>query len=117
MSEQQHSPTTRRCDVAVVGGSAAGLAAALQIQRQNRSVIVIDSGEPRNASAVHMHGYLGYDGEAPTDLISAGRSELRRYGGEILKGRIDAVDRDADGLCLDAVGVTIHPAGLSSPPA
>ena len=108
MSEQQHSPVTRRCDVAVVGGSAAGLAAALQIQRQYRSVIVIDSGEPRNAPAVHVHGYLGYDGVAPADLISAGRSELRRYGGEILKGRVDAVDRNADGFWLDAVGVTVR---------
>ncbi|MDE0139333.1 MAG: NAD(P)/FAD-dependent oxidoreductase [bacterium] len=108
MSEQQHSPITRRCDVAVVGGSAAGLAAALQIQRQSRSVIVIDSGEPRNAPAAHLHGYLGYDGEAPTELIAAGRAELRRYGGEILTGRVDAVDRDADGFGLDAGGVTVR---------
>ena len=108
MSEQQHAPITRRCDVAVVGGSAAGLAAALQIQRQNRSVIVIDSGEPRTAPAAHMHGYLGYDGEDPRELISTGRSEVRRYGGEILKGRVDAVYRNTDGFWLDAVGVTIR---------
>ena len=108
MSEQQHPPITRRCDVAVVGGSAAGLAAALQIQRQNRSVIVIDSGDPRNAPAAHLHGYLGYDGQAPTELIAAGRAELRRYGGEILTGHVDAVNRDVDGFWLHAAGVTVR---------
>ncbi len=94
MSEQQHSSITRLCDVAVVGGSAAGLAAGLQVQRQNRSVIVIDSGEPRNAPATHTHGYLGYDGVPPTELVVAGRAELRKYGGEILTGRVTAVDHE-----------------------
>ena len=108
MSEQPHSPVTRRCDVAVVGGSAAGLATGLQIQRQNRLVIVIDSGEPRNTPAAHMHGYLGYDGARPSELTAAGRAELRRYGGEILNGRVKAVHRDGDGFWLDAGGVTVH---------
>ena len=46
----------------------AGLAAALQLGRQRRSVIVIDSGEPRNAPAAHMHSYLGHEGA--TDVLS-----------------------------------------------
>ena len=108
MSEQQHSPITRHCDVAVVGGSAAGLAAALQIQRQSRSVIVIDSGEPRNAPAAHMHGYLGYDGTAPSELMDAGRAELRRYGGEVLTGHVDAVNRDVGGFWLHAGDTTVR---------
>ena len=108
MSEQQHSTVTRRCDVAVVGGSAAGLAAGLQVQRQNRSVIVIDSGEPRNAPAAHLHGYLGYDGAPPSELAAAGRAELRRYGGEILNGCVYAVHRDGDGFWLDAGGVMVR---------
>ncbi|MEM7286073.1 MAG: bifunctional NAD(P)/FAD-dependent oxidoreductase/class I SAM-dependent methyltransferase [Actinomycetota bacterium] len=102
------SPTTRHCDVAVVGGSAAGLAAALQIQRQSRSVIVIDSGEPRNAPAAHMHAYLGYDGAAPTDLTGTGLEEVRRYGGEILAGRVTAVRREPDGFSVEAGNVTIR---------
>ena len=108
MSEQQHRPITRHCDVAVVGGSAAGLAAALQIQRQYRSVIVIDSGEPRNAPADRIHGYLGYDGCPPTDLIAAGRAELRRYGGEILSARVTDAGRDAHGFWLHAGGVSVR---------
>jgi heterodisulfide reductase subunit A-like polyferredoxin len=62
-SMSEHAPRTveRHCDVAVIGGSAAGLAAALQLGRQRRSVIVIDAGEPRNAAAAHMHSYLGHE--------------------------------------------------------
>lgn len=87
----------RLCDVAVVGGSGAGLAAALQLARQRRGVIVVDAGEPRNAPAAHMHGYLGLEGAAPSALITAGRAEVRSYGGEILAGRANRVTRTDDG--------------------
>jgi thioredoxin reductase/protein-L-isoaspartate O-methyltransferase len=90
-----HAPQVieRHCDVAVVGGSAAGLAAALQLGRQRRSVIVVDAGEPRNAPAAHMHGYLSREGLAPSELIAMGRAEVRSYGGEVLSGRVGAVTR------------------------
>ena len=98
MSEHQHRGVERHCDVAVVGGSAAGLAAALQLGRQRRSVIVVDAGEPRNAPAAHMHGYLGYDGRPPADLVAAGREEVRSYGGEVVQGRaVDVTRTDDDG--------------------
>jgi thioredoxin reductase/SAM-dependent methyltransferase len=95
----EHAPRTveRHCDVAVVGGSAAGLAAALQLGRQRRSVIVIDSGEPRNAPAAHMHSYLGYEGVPPSELAAIGREEVRSYGGEVLAGRAVDVTRLDDG--------------------
>jgi NADPH-dependent 2,4-dienoyl-CoA reductase/sulfur reductase-like enzyme len=41
------------CDVAVIGGSAAGGATALQLGRQRGSVIVVDAGEQRNAPGSH----------------------------------------------------------------
>ena len=62
MSDHASGMIERHCDVAVIGGSAAGLAAGLQLGRQRRSVIVIDAGEPRNAPAAHMHSYLGHEG-------------------------------------------------------
>jgi thioredoxin reductase/SAM-dependent methyltransferase len=92
-----HTRTVERhCDVAVVGGSAAGLAAALQLGRQRRSVIVVDAGEPRNAPAAHMHGYLGREGLAPSELTTVGRGEVRSYGGEVLDGRVRSVTRAED---------------------
>lgn len=83
----------RHCDVAIIGGSAAGLAAALQLVRQRRSVIVVDSGEPRNAVAAHMHSFLGRDGTPPGELLIAGRAEVRGYGGEVLSSRAAQISR------------------------
>lgn len=102
----EHSPRTvhRHCDVAVVGGSAAGLAAALQLTRQRRSVIVVDAGDPRNAPATHMHGYLGFNGQPPAALTSAGRDEVRAMGGEILAGRVVAATRADDRFSLELTG-------------
>ncbi|KAB1915618.1 bifunctional NAD(P)/FAD-dependent oxidoreductase/class I SAM-dependent methyltransferase [Micromonospora sp. AMSO31t] len=97
MSDHTFPAVERHCDVAVVGGSAAGLAAALQLGRQRRSVIVIDAGEPRNAPAEHMHGYLGREGLPPAELVTVGREEVRSYGGEVLTGRAQRVTRMPDG--------------------
>lgn len=97
--QHQHSVPTmeRRCDVAVIGGSAAGLAAALQLVRQRRSVVVVDDVTPRNAPAEHMHGYLGREGTPPAELTAIGREEVRSHGGEVLTGRVLGVRR-TDGL-------------------
>lgn len=97
MSAHDSRSGQRNCDVAVIGGSAAGLAAALQLVRQRRSVIVIDAGEPRNAPAAHMHSYLGHDGLPPGELADLGRAEVRSYGGEVLAARAVDVTRTDDG--------------------
>jgi thioredoxin reductase/SAM-dependent methyltransferase len=87
----------RHCDVAVIGGSAAGLAAALQLARQRRTVIVVDDGTPRNAPAEHLHSYLGREGTPPAEMLAIGREEVRRFGGEVLLGRAVSVSRRDDG--------------------
>ena len=88
----------QHCDVAVIGGGAAGLAAALQLSRSRRSVVVVDAREPRNAPAAHMHGYLGHDGLPPGELLAIGRDEVRSYGGTILDGTATSLERADDGF-------------------
>jgi thioredoxin reductase len=73
-------------DVVVVGGGAAGLSAALVLTRARRRVAVVDSGQPRNAPAAHMHGFLGSDGLPPAQLLAAGRDEVAGYGGHLISG-------------------------------
>jgi thioredoxin reductase len=82
-------------DVAVIGGSAAGLSAALVLSRARRAVVVVDSGSPRNAPAAHMHGFLSRDGLPPSQLLAVGRDEVRAYGGELLDGTVAEVATDA----------------------
>ncbi len=84
-------------DVIVVGGGAAGLAAALLLGRSRRSVLVIDAGEPRNAPADHVHGYLGREGTPPSDLLAIGRSEVAAYGVEVREGLAVDAHRHRDG--------------------
>ncbi|XVV07433.1 NAD(P)/FAD-dependent oxidoreductase [Actinosynnema sp. CA-248983] len=82
-----------RYDVVVVGGGAAGLSGALMLARSRRSVLVVDSGSPRNAPAEGVHGLLGHDGVKPADLLERGRAEVRRYGGQVVHGEVAGVVR------------------------
>ncbi|WEO75729.1 NAD(P)/FAD-dependent oxidoreductase [Cryobacterium sp. SO2] len=77
-------------DVIIVGGGAAGLSAAVVLGRARRSVLVIDGGEPRNAPAEGVHGFLTRDGLSPAELVRIGQAEARSYGAVIRSGR--AVD-------------------------
>ena len=102
-------------DVAVVGGGAAGLSAALVLSRARRRVVVIDAGRPRNAPAAHMQGFLSRDGMPPAALVAAGREEVAAYGGELVSGTVTDVRagagrfglRLADGSALSARRVLV----------
>ncbi|GKT17324.1 hypothetical protein AVHY2522_14830 [Acidovorax sp. SUPP2522] len=68
-----------RFDALVIGGSFAGLSAAMQIARARRSVCVVDAGAPRNRFAAASHGFFGQDGERPQDMIALARRQLLAY--------------------------------------
>lgn len=97
---------TTHHDVIVIGGGAAGLSAALVLGRSRRSVLVVDTGEPRNAPATGVHNYLGREGVAPTDLTAIGRAEVAAYGVQVTAGRIVTASA-APGTDTDAVGFRI----------
>src|SRR6185436_7275953 len=99
-----------RYDVAVIGGGAAGLSGALALARATRSVIVIDSGRPRNAAAEGVHGCLTRDGISPSEFIAAGRREVTGYGAQILVGTVTSVQRSVNGfvVSLPGGGVALH---------
>jgi thioredoxin reductase len=78
-------------DVTIIGGGAAGLSAALVLTRARRRVAVVDAGQPRNAPAAHMQGFLGSDGLPPAALLAAGRKEVAGYGGHLIDGTVTAV--------------------------
>lgn len=66
-------------DAIVVGGSFAGLSAALQLARARRRVLVIDAGLPRNRFADAAHGFLGHDGKAPAAIMREAMCQLTAY--------------------------------------
>lgn len=95
-SNNTHDPLPRAAggrfsEVVIVGGGAAGLSAALVLGRARRRVTVVDAGQPRNAPAAHMQGFLGSDGLPPAELLARGRAEAAGYGVEIVTGTVTAV--------------------------
>jgi thioredoxin reductase len=88
-------------DCVVVGGSVAGLAAALMLGRSRRSTLVVDAGEPVNRAVDHAYGYLTRDGAAPAEILRTGRAELARYGVEVRPGRVTGARRDGDGFVVE----------------
>ncbi|MGX6601823.1 NAD(P)/FAD-dependent oxidoreductase [Micromonosporaceae bacterium Da 78-11] len=78
-------------DAIVIGGGPAGLSGAVALGRALRSVLVVDSGSPRNAPAEGIHNFLTRDGIAPADFLAAGRDEVRRYGGTVVDGEVTEV--------------------------
>ena len=68
-----------RYDAIVVGGSYAGLSAAMQLGRARKRVLVVDSGLPRNRFAAAGHGFFGQDGRAPMEILNDARRYVLAY--------------------------------------
>ena len=88
-------------DVVVIGGGAAGLSGAVALARSRRSVLVVDSGDQRNASAAAVHNFLTRDGAPPAEILRLGRSEVTRYGGRVETGRVTALRREGGGFMVE----------------
>ncbi len=91
-------------DVVVVGGGTAGLSAATMLARSRRRTVVVDGGQPRNAPAQHLHGFLSRDGTPPAELLASGRDEVLGYGGEVVTDRAREVRTAGDGFLVQLAG-------------
>ena len=85
-------------DVAIIGGSFAGLSAALQLGRASRTAVVIDAGAPRNAVSSAAYGVPGWDGTPPAAILDRIRTDALAYPTIILlHGRAETVRKAPDG--------------------
>lgn len=92
-------------DVIVVGGSFAGMSAALQLARARQHVLVIDAGLPRNRFADAAHGFLGQDGRSPSAIMRDAACQLLRYPTvEILSGEARDAAAIHDGFVIGLSG-------------
>jgi thioredoxin reductase len=66
-------------DAIIVGAGPAGLSAALVLARSNRRILICDRGTPRSWASKQMHGFLTRDPISPTEFLTLGRRELRKY--------------------------------------
>jgi len=66
-------------EVIIIGGSYAGLAAAMALGRSLRQVLIIDAGEPCNKQTPHSHNFLTQDGKSPREISSIAREQVEAY--------------------------------------
>ena len=66
-------------DVIIIGGSYAGLSAAMSLGRSLRKVLVIDSGKPCNAQTPHSHNFLTQDGRTPKEITFTAKEQVEKY--------------------------------------
>jgi thioredoxin reductase len=66
-------------DVIIIGGSYAGLSAAMALGRSLRHVLVIDSGKPCNRQTPHSHNMLTHDGDTPQAITAAAKEQVLKY--------------------------------------
>ena len=85
-------------DVVIMGGGPAGLSAATALARSRRTVLVVDSGHPRNAPAGHLHNFLSRDSTSPLELVALGRKEVESFGGTVESAEVGGVRRVDDGF-------------------
>lgn len=79
-------------DCCIIGGSAAGLSAALILGRCNRKVLVFDDGNYRNYAVDKMNGYLGFDGSDPKEFRVKARKDLEKYDVKIINSHVDNIE-------------------------
>lgn len=95
-------------DVIIIGGSYAGLSAAIQLGRARRSVLIVDAGQRRNRRAHHAHGFLGQDGVPPGVIAERGRAEALAYPTvKYREASVTAARAVPGGFSVDLAGETI----------
>lgn len=67
-------------DVIILGGSYAGLSAAMSLGRAIKTVLVIDNGKPCNQQTPYSHNFLSRDGQAPQEISEISKAQVANYG-------------------------------------
>ncbi|KAK1244219.1 hypothetical protein MKX08_002357 [Trichoderma sp. CBMAI-0020] len=84
-------------DAIIVGGGPAGLSAASGLARVRRNVLLIDSGEYRNAQTRHLHDVIGFDGVTPAYFRWLARKQILHYGTvNLVNGTVTRIQPEAN---------------------
>src|SRR5690606_20068845 len=86
-------------EVIIVGGSYAGLSAAMALGRSLRHVLIIDSGLPCNRQTPHSHNFLTQDGKTPKEISTLAKKQVEKYKTvKFHNGRATGGLKSADGF-------------------
>lgn len=86
-------------DVVIIGGSYAGLSAAMTLGRSLRKVLIIDSGKPCNRQTPHSHNFITQDGKTPNEIAEKAKSQVLKYDSvAFLNDVVIATEKTSDGF-------------------
>ncbi len=91
--EKRNEPTSSEYDVAIVGGGAAGLSAAVFTSRYDCSTVVFDRGPSAIHRCYNIENYLGFVGIDPQQFLQLGRAHAQYEGCEIVDDLVETVER------------------------
>lgn len=66
-------------EVIIIGGSYAGLSAAMSLGRSLRNVLIIDNDMPCNRQTPHSHNFITQDGIKPSKISQIAKSQVLNY--------------------------------------
>ncbi|MBS1680456.1 MAG: NAD(P)/FAD-dependent oxidoreductase [Bacteroidetes bacterium] len=66
-------------DVIIVGGSYAGLSAAMALGRALRTVLIVDANMPANRFTPYSHNFLTQDGKTPSEIGILSKLQVDAY--------------------------------------
>jgi len=88
-------------EVIIIGGSYAGLSAAMSLGRSLRKVLIIDSGEPCNRFTPHSHNFITQDGETPAAIAAKAKEQVLKYPSvQFLNDRVTDAKQVDDGFIV-----------------
>lgn len=89
----------KKYDIIIIGGSYAGLAAAMTLGRALKNVLVIDSGKPCNIQTPHSHNFLTNDGRTPREIAALARVQVGAYDSvAFVAGTVLSTEKDGSGF-------------------
>lgn len=75
----QKPDTNTNYDTIIIGGSFAGLSAALGLGRCRRKVLMINEGLPRNRTSPQANNLFSRDGQNPAEIRKEAKAQLEQY--------------------------------------
>ena len=111
MTNDDHNGTARALRHRDRRRRTSGLSAAIWSARYLHSVVVVDSGDPRNWETHGVNGYLGLEAIRPPELRERGRETCRALGVEL----VDAIAASRRQTRRRAIRDLSSPAAARSP--
>lgn len=99
-TEKSAEPPADSYEVVVVGGGAAGLAAATFLARYGLDALVLDRGASAIRRCYSIENYLGLLGIGPEQFLRLARAHARYEGCDVVDQHVTAVEKRTDGFVV-----------------